>query len=84
MNLVLAALFGIAAVVWIVALVSAIAMLRHRKRPLPSLLMNGMAFFDRANFEPAAEPHRRRLVLSAAAFAGVLLVVMVISVVMVT
>jgi hypothetical protein len=84
MNLVLAALFGIAAVVWIAALVSAIAMVRYRKRPLPTLLMNGMAFFDRANFEPAAEPHRRRLILSAAVFAGVLAVVMVVSVVMLT
>jgi hypothetical protein len=69
-NALLILLSAVAAIAWIAAVVSAVAMLRHRKRPLLWLAANGIAFFNRANFVPAAEPHRRRFLWSVAAFAG--------------
>jgi hypothetical protein len=69
-NALVILLFAVAAIAWIVTVVSVVAMLRHRKRPLLWLAANGLAFFDRANFAEAADAHRRRFLWSIAAFAG--------------
>ena len=69
-NALVILLFAVAAIALLVAVVSAGAMLRHRKRPLLWLAANGIAFFNRVNFAEAAEPHRRRLLWGIAAFAG--------------
>lgn len=67
-----AALAALAALgFWVGALVSALAMLRHRNpsRTIAWYLVNGWAFFDRRHFLPTAAPHRRHLARCAAGFA---------------
>lgn len=85
-NALVILLFAVAAIAWVVAVISVVCMLRHRKRPLLWLAANGIAFFNRASFtaaaEPltaAAEPHRRRFLWSIAAFAGAIAGFIVVS-----
>ena len=69
-NIAFVLLAAVAAIAWIVAVVSAIRMLRYRKRPVLWLAMNGWAFFASASFAAEAAPDRRRLLWGVAAFAG--------------
>lgn len=57
-------------VAWFVAVVSAIAMTRHRAPgvTLMHLATRGMAFFDETLFSEAAAPHRSRFVRAFVAF----------------
>ena len=78
-NALVILLFAVAAIAWVGAVVSVVCMLRHRKRPLLWLAANGIAFFNRANFAAAAEPHRRRFLWSIMAFAGAIAGLIVVS-----
>lgn len=59
-----------AALAWVVAFVSCLAMIRNRAPGVTSfhLASHGIAFFDASKFTPAAAPHRHRLALAFAAF----------------
>jgi len=78
-NALVILLFAVAAIAWVVAVISVVCMLRYRKQPLLWLAANGIAFFTRANFAAAAEPHRRRFLWSIAAFAGAIAGFIVVS-----
>jgi hypothetical protein len=57
-------------VAWLAALLSGVAMLKHRAPgvTVAYLAAHGVAFFDASKFTPAALPHRRRLVVAFVAF----------------
>lgn len=52
---------------WVCMAVFAVRMLRHRRRPILWLAMNGWAFFRGDAFTPEAESDRRRFLLAFAA-----------------
>ena len=57
--------FGLlAGLAWVIAAFSAIEMLKFKKPEVSiwQLAVNGLAFFDDANWLPQAQPHKQRLV----------------------
>ncbi len=61
---------GVAFVAWMLAVFAAMAMMSHTKPDVPKswFLWNGHAFLTGKNFDPAAEPARRLMMLCFAAF----------------
>ena len=80
-RFVLVLLIAVAAIAALAIMVSAVGMMRHRRRPFWWLAMHGIAWFDSANFGPGADPHRRRLLLSTAVFAIAIAIGIVVSIV---
>ena len=58
----------LATIACITAIVSAIQMLQYRHVELGVLVLNGMAFFDDASWQPEALPHRQRFVAAVVSF----------------
>lgn len=70
MQVILGLMGAGAALAWVVAFASCIAMIRNRAPGVTLLYLasHGIAFFDASKFTSAAAPHRRRLGLAFAAF----------------
>jgi hypothetical protein len=75
MRIIVALLGAGAFVSWIVAVVSAIAMVKHRAPgiSIAYLATHGGAFFRAESFTPSAAPHRRRFVRAFVTFFAILL-----------
>lgn len=69
MHIVAVIFSGVAIAAWLVIAISALQMLRHRRRSIIWLAMNNWAFFSGDAFAPEAKKYRRRVLRAAAVFA---------------
>jgi hypothetical protein len=72
-----------AAMAWLVAFLSTMAMMKHRAAGITRLYLvtHGAAFFGTSKFRPSAAPHRRRFLMACAAFFGLALLLATVLVV---